>query len=254
MLLMLPMLTVLMTCIIVVNRVPNVSKEGLQPYDHIVCTTKNVADVPPTLCELIAPAVTPGHTVITLIQNGLNIERPFFVEFPQNIVLSGVSMIGSHEISHGYIEHDDNDQLIIGAFRNPFMDQTKEQAAAERFVRVYSAAGKTDCTYSSDVGWTRWRKLIYNACLNPVCAITNLDTGRIRLADDAVLNLVKPAMEEIRAAAKAAGHELPEDIADKMINVDPLTMYLPPSMQGDMRKVSLPPQQRYRYFPVICSC
>ncbi len=74
----------------IVNNVPNVSKEALQPHDYIVCTTKNVADVPPFLYDLIAPAVTPGHTVIVLIQNGLNIEKPIFAGFPQNIVLSGI--------------------------------------------------------------------------------------------------------------------------------------------------------------------
>ena len=223
----------------IVNNVPNVSKEALQPYDYLVCTTKNIPDNPPTLCELIGPAVTPGHTIIVLIQNGLNIEKPVFAAFPQNIVLSGISMIGSHEWSHGIIEHDDSDLLDIGPFRNPLLDTAREQAAAEAFVRMYSAGGKTACNYKPDVGWGRWRKLIYNACLNPICAITGLDTGRIRLADGAVANLVKPAMEEIRAAAKATGHDLPEDIADTMINIDPLTMYLPPSMLGDMKKVSM---------------
>ncbi len=149
-------------------------------------------------------------------------------------------MIGSHEWSHGNIEHDDNDLLDIGPFHNPLLDPTQENAAAEAFVRIYSAGGKTACNYKPEVGWGRWRKLIYNACLNPICAITSLDTGRIRLADDAIAGLVKPAMEEIRAAAKAMGHDLPEDIADSMINIDPLTMYLPPSMMGDMKKVSTP--------------
>ena len=222
----------------VVNNIPNVSKQALQPYDYVVCTTKNVADVPPSLSDLIAPAVTPEHSVIVLIQNGLNIENPVFAAFPQNIVLSGISMIGSHEWSHGNIEHDDNDLLDIGPFRNPLLNQEKEESAAAEFVRIYSAGGKTVCKYKPDVGWGRWRKLIYNACLNPICAITSLDTGRIRLADDAIAGLVKPAMEEIRAAAKAMGHDLPEDIADTMINIDPLTMYLPPSMMGDMKKVS----------------
>jgi ketopantoate reductase len=64
-----------------------------------------------------------------------------------------------------------------------------------------------------------------------------LDTGRIRLADGTIDGLVKPAMEEIRAAAKAVGVDLPPDVCDFMINIDPLTMYLPPSMLGDIRKV-----------------
>lgn len=206
-------------------------------FDYIVCTTKNVPDCPPTLAELISPAVIPGHTVIVLIQNGLNIEKPMFQAFPDNIVLSGVSMIGSHEIAHGVIEHDDNDRVYIGPFHNPRLSAEREAETAKDFIRLYSAGGKCICEFADDVPFSRWRKLIYNACLNSICALTGLDTGRIRLADGAVESLVRPAMEEIRAAAKANGVSLPEDICDTMINMDPLNMYLPPSMLIDLRKV-----------------
>jgi 2-dehydropantoate 2-reductase len=220
----------------VVNAIPTAKEDS--PFDYIVCTTKNAPDIPPDLSTLISPAVTPKHTVIVLIQNGLNIEKPLFQQFPNNIVLSGVSMIGSHEVASGVIEHDFPDKLIVGAFRNSNLDPKEEDAAAKRFVQSYSAGGKTECEFTDNVGFSRWRKLIYNACLNPICAITNLDTGRIRLADGAIESLVRPAMEEIRAAAKAAGHDLPADVCDTMIEVDPLTLYLPPSMLADVRKVS----------------
>jgi 2-dehydropantoate 2-reductase len=208
------------------------------PFDYIVCTTKNIPDVPPTLADQIAPAITPNHTVIVLIQNGLNIEKLLLDKFPHNIVLSGVSMIGSSETAPGVIEHDFPDELIVGAFRNPNVDPATEDAAAKRFVELYSAGGKTVCTFTDAVSFSRWRKLIYNACLNPICAITGLDTGRVRLADGVVETVVRPAMEEIKAAAKAAGYDLPNDIVDVMIEMDPLTMYLPPSMLTDVRKVS----------------
>lgn len=84
----------------------------------------------------------------------------------------------------------------------------------------------------------RWKKLVYNACLNPICAITGLDTGRIRLADGSVDGLLKPAMREIIAAAKsAAGVELDEGTIDSTIDMDPLESYLKPSMQQDLEKV-----------------
>jgi ketopantoate reductase len=43
-------------------------------------------------------------------------------------------------------------------------------------------------------------------------------------------------MEEIRAAAKLFGHDMPEDVIRKTITVDPVDMYLPPSMLTDVRK------------------
>lgn len=176
----------------VVYGVPDVTDRA--QFDYVVCVTKNISDVPPSVSDLIKPAVTPGKTIIVLVQNGLNIEEPLLAAFPANIVLSGVSLIGANEPEAGFIQHDFPDTLFVGPFRNPNRDPADEKAAAEDFVRIYSAGGKTVCSYNADVGWTRWRKLVYNACLNPICAITGLDTGRIRLADGAVEGLVRPAM------------------------------------------------------------
>ncbi|KAJ9359868.1 2-dehydropantoate 2-reductase family protein [Paecilomyces variotii] len=227
------------------NTVPDIKQEGTTPFKYIVCTTKNVPDVQPTLVDIIRPAVTPGYSNIVLIQNGLNIERPVIKAYPENVVLSGVSFCGSHEISPGEIVHEDDDELYIGAFRNPSLDATAEDAAAQDFVARYGAGGKCKPEYSPHVGFTRWRKLMYNACLNSICAATGLDTGRLQLADGALDGLVRPAMEEIRTAAKACGHDLPAELVELMIRLDPIPMYNPPSMLVDIRK------RRYCEFEVI---
>lgn len=78
---------------------------------------------------------------------------------------------------------------------------------------------------------------MYNACLNPICAVTGLDTGRVRLADGVVEGLVRPAMREVVEAAQRVGVELGEEVVDFMIGVDPLEIYLAPSMLADVRKV-----------------
>ncbi|KAI7163820.1 hypothetical protein D0869_04848 [Hortaea werneckii] len=218
----------------IVNTVPTTDRSG-RPFDYVVCVTKNVADVPRPMSDLIRPAVA-ENTVIVLIQNGLNIEILMFAALPTNVVLSSVSMIGASKPKPGEIEQGFNDILYIGAFRILNLEADKETAAAQAFVKMYGAGGKTQCECNADVGWTRWRKLVYNACLKPICAITDLDTGRIRLADGAVEGLVRPAMKEIIAAAKASGNHLPPTIADDMINMDPLDLYLPPSMLQDLRK------------------
>ncbi|PWY83377.1 2-dehydropantoate 2-reductase family protein [Aspergillus heteromorphus CBS 117.55] len=194
--------------------IPDVKEENLPPYRYIIVTAKNYPDVPPTVAELIQPAVTPGYTRIVLIQNGLNIEKPLIAAFPSNIVLSGVSFCGSHEVATGKIIHEDDDELYVGAFRNPQLNSTEEDEAAQEFCAIYGAGGKCKPEFNANVGFSRWRKLLYNACLNSICAITDLDTGQIQLADGAIDDLVRPAMEEIRAAAKACGHDLPAELVD----------------------------------------
>lgn len=227
-------------------------KENLPPFDYIVCTTKNYPDIPPSLASLIAPAVTAGHTVIVLVQNGLNIEKPLFEAFPSNIVLSGVSMIDSFEKEKGWIVHEFEDQLVIGAWNNPNFDaegRKKELEKAKEFMKIYRGSegegadrpkGRPDvrlCKTDEEVKWGRWRKLVFNSALNPICAITGLDDARIRLADGAAEGLVRPAMREIVATAAKLGYVLPEDIVETMINMDPIDLYLKPSMLSDAEKV-----------------
>lgn len=221
----------------VTNHIPDASEASLLPFDYIVCATKNCPDIKPTLPTLISPALTPGHTVVVLIQNGLNIEKPLFEAFPQNIVLSGVSMIDCHEAESGHIIHELPDLLHLGPFRNPNIDLEDEEAAAQAFIKMYAAARKTECLYCEDVPLARWKKLVFNACLNPICAITGLDDARVRLADGAVEGLVRPVMMEIVATARALGHVLPEDYIDTVTNFDPIDLYLQPSMQYDTEKV-----------------
>ncbi|KAF5642442.1 2-dehydropantoate 2-reductase [Fusarium tjaetaba] len=208
-----------------------------RPFDFIVCCTKNIPDIIPTLCDIIAPAVTPGHTAIVLIQNGLNIERPFSHQFQNNVIVSGISRIDAHELAPGIIEHKQNDVLHIGAFNNPSLHFKVQEMAAKRFVEIYGMGGKTTCLYKPDVNFDRWSKLVYNASFNPICALTHLNTGELQRTGRAVDTLVIPAMKEVMAVAKKEGHELPERIIDDTIKSNPIHDNITPSMQIDLEKV-----------------
>lgn len=84
----------------------------------------------------------------------------------------------------------------------------------------------------------RWRKLVYNACYNSICAITGTDTSRLRFYEFPIENLVRPLMLEIVAIAKAAGHQLPDSIVEDTIKSQPIQTFFRPSMQQDIEKVS----------------
>ncbi|KAF7515923.1 hypothetical protein G7054_g14367 [Neopestalotiopsis clavispora] len=209
------------------------------PYDFVVITTKNIMDCSHNVISEISGCISPGFTVIVLIQNGLNIERPYFEKFPDNIVLSGISMIGAQEVRPGVIQQTSPDKLSIGAFHNAQLDPQSEVEAAKRFVAIYAASGRASCTYTTDANWHRWRKLVYNASFNPIAAITGLDTGTLRLSNPDARILISNAMAEIIAAAKASGFELPANIAETMIDSDPIEDHFVPSMLQDVRKFRL---------------
>ncbi|KAG8162765.1 hypothetical protein KVR01_007243 [Diaporthe batatas] len=216
------------------NTIPKVKEEDLH-YNYVVIATKNIADIPPSMPEVIAPAITPGRTNILLLQNGLNIERPFIKAFPTNPILSGITVIGASENPSGTIKHDNYDISYIGAFDNPGVDPATSQAAARAFVDLYGACPAVTCTYDADVPFSRWRKLLYNASFNTVAAVLRMDVSTMRASEHVVDDLVRPLMLEIvAAAAAAAGVVLPRAEVEKIITVDLYASFFVPSMAQDV--------------------
>lgn len=180
-----------------------------------------------------------------LVQNGLNIEKPFEQAFPNNIILSGVSLCGAEEPVPGRIIHNDSDRLLVGAFANVEIAVQAKAEAAQAFVTMYKASGNVKAELDENVAFTRWRKVAFNAVYNSICALTDLDTSRLHLSSvenpdregDIIDSLIRPATEEIRdAARKASGVELGTDVIDSLIESDPINGFIMPSMQQDLRK------------------
>ncbi|KAK3985266.1 putative 2-dehydropantoate 2-reductase [Cladorrhinum sp. PSN332] len=218
--------------------IPNVAREThLQPYDFIVVATKNVADIPPSVADIIAPAVTPKRTAIALLQNGLNIEKPIIASFPSNPVISGVPYIGAIEKPLGTIKHVNHDRLIVSPFINPNIPASRSENAAKSFREAYSCRGVT-CEYEPDVRKARWRKLLYNASYNTVAAILGMDTSRMRVSEHVIDSLVRPVMKEIQQAAKvvAPGVELSDQLIEDLIRIDTFEGFFRPSMLQDVEK------------------
>lgn len=212
------------------------ARENMLPFDYVVVTTKNIAEVPPSVAELIAPAVTKGKTAIVLSQNGLDIEQPLIERFPTNPILSSISLIGATETAHGVILHDDKDAQYISAFAHPGVAAEVGEAAARRYVDVYNGSGRLDIRYEADAQFVRWRKLVYNASFNPVAAVLRMDTARMRMSRHVVDELIRPVMLEIVAAARACGHALPDGVVERTIRVDPTDTAFKPSMCQDIEK------------------
>lgn len=225
----------------ILNAIPNTqTKSTVEGYDYVVVTTKNIPDVSPTVVDLIEPAITPGHTTIILIQNGINIDKPIRQKFPTNTVLSGVQLIGAEETSPGVILHNERDRCRIGVFIEgksevPESDRVK----AQLFIDAYNACGKVDCRYDTNVERTRWLKLVYNASFNSVAAALNMNVTQMRLSEHIIDDLVKPIMHEIMNISSALGHHVPETLITEMIMVDGLESWFMPSMGQDVARGNL---------------
>lgn len=201
------------------------------PYDFVIVSTKNLPDVI-KMEDVVEPVITPGVTTIVLIQNGFDNGRPYIAKYPENVCLSGVSHIGSHN-HNGVIDQSQPDKCVISYFENTNLALDLQKEKAEQFVDLYSN-DINDVSYFADVKWYRYRKLVYNATLNTVCALVDLDTGRLQMSGT-LESVSIPAMREVIKVAKSDGVELPKDIINEIVHSDD-GGYFEPSMRVDVRK------------------
>lgn len=132
--------------------------------------------------------------------------------------------------------HNDPDILQIAPYHNTNIDSKTQMVACKNFAEMYTLGGAKAIVHD-DVTWQRWRKLLWNASFNTVCAITDIDSGAIQ-DSDALETLIRPAMRDIIAIAQASGVALPEELEDEMVMFTPKEARLRPSMQVDARKQS----------------
>lgn len=202
-------------------------------------TTKNIPDISPTVPDIIAPAVTPGKTVVVLSQNGINIEKPLIARFPTNPLVSSVVYTGATETAPAKIYNDDPEFQKIGAFSSPQVPKDVAEEAAKRFVAIYNPHGTLNIVHEPNVAAVRWRKIAYNGTFNPVASILRMDNPRMRMSRHIIDDLILPAVAEIRAIAKADGVTLQEDLIDAIMHQDPNDTAFKPSMCQDYEKGNL---------------
>lgn len=219
------------------SAVPNVSEAEAQAFDYIVCTTKMIQEARPSIAELIRSAVTPGRTTIVLVQNGLNIEAPHFELFPDNVVLSGISWMGSCEREKGIVVQDYTDKLLLGPFRNMKLEPEWEAEVAKDFMERYRAGGKAEVVFDHDVGRTRWDKLLYNATVNPLCAILEMSVGDLG-GSGVAETIIRPAVLELVSIAGSLGIEIEDDKVEATLQAVMAGGNFEPSMLADRKKAS----------------
>lgn len=244
--------------------------KGYTTFDYILIVTKNLPELVKT-ADLIRPAMIKKkqeednnngsklvYPTVVLIQNGIGIEQPIIDEYPEAVVLSGVSMIGSHNFG-GRIEQYEHDILAIGYYNpacktlcHPSLAKPQDTSSSEnaypysvdfleqeahKFIDLYNTCGRVSCSYVADLIRARWRKLVYNSAINTICSLIQVDVGRCFLSS-LDTSIIIPAMQEVLAIAKSSGYDLLKDepdLCDKMLRADE-GLYYKPSMQIDEEK------------------
>jgi 2-dehydropantoate 2-reductase len=182
-------------------------------------------ELPGALAEL-ARVLTPDGVVVPLL-NGLDAEDVTAQYVGAQRTIAGVAYMSAGIVEPGVVYEHGHTKLGFAAYR-PGQERTVASLVA------YVAEAGIPAQAHEDAAAMLWSKMVWNAPFNAICALADLNAGAV-LAQDA--DLVKQAMREVIAVARAHGVALPDLLVDGMLHVTrsefPDTE---PSMLQDVRR------------------
>ncbi len=148
----------------------------------------------------LAPHLAPGAVVASL-QNGVdNVER---IRQASGIdALAAVVYVAAAMTGPGQVRHTGRGDLVVG---DPAGVRGEE---AGRLAALFARAG-VPCVVSDNIRGELWTKMAMNCAYNAVSALVRAQYGRI-VQDPAARAVLRRAVEETAAVARAAGVRLPD--------------------------------------------
>ncbi len=157
-----------------------------------------------------------GPRILSL-QNGIDNERLIAATIGTARTIGGLAVrIGGHVVRPGRIEAKGPAQVILGAWPTTQLNR-RCQNALPALVDTFSAAG-IPTQLSEDIRLELWKKLLINNGVNPLSALTGLDTRTLSnhpQLGDSVFRL----MQEAAQAARSDGVELGAGDVDAMFDL-----------------------------------
>lgn len=186
----------------VVQSCEEAATQDLRPFDYVVLTCKVVPGIYP---KIIKPVITPGHTVIALLQNGIGIEQEYLDAFPDNHIVTAATYCATVQRPPGVIAHQEVERLHIGSYPS-----SAPNTHAQAFISLLHQAGATAILFD-DVQGERWYKLLLNAAWNPICALTQSSDVEFMQSSEGATDFVLDVMMEAREIAKAQGYDIAKE-------------------------------------------
>jgi len=214
--------------------------EEIGPVDVVLIGLKTTAN--DQFAKLLPPLVAPQTAILTL-QNGLGNEEALAKIFPPEQILGGLCFVCLNRIEPGVIDHQAHGKIVMGEFNRWPEPRTHDIASAIRHSGV-------PCAVSDSLAKARWEKLVWNIPFNGLgvasaagleaFSLENLKlktqnssclTTDLLLADPHWHALVHELMLEVITAARAQGHDVAFELADKMIkNTSEMGAYKPSTL------------------------
>jgi 2-dehydropantoate 2-reductase len=183
-------------------------------FDLIILTIKGTQTE--SLLNQIRDWANAGSKQVPLLslQNGIDNEPLIEQSLSRSRTLGGLAVkIGGHVISPGVIEATGPAQVVMGLWPS----KSSNSALANRiedFAKVFIESG-IPTTLTDNIELELWKKLLINNGVNPLSALTELDT-RTLTSHPVYGDIVYRLMLETASVAEAVGVQVPAKDVDAM--------------------------------------
>jgi len=196
---------------------------NLSQADVIIITTKSY-DTEEAMKQLSSFART--STFLSL-QNGLGNEE--IISKYASKVIGGVTSHGATFLKEGEIYHAGIGETVIGNFKGVTKKKLNEICSA------FNSAG-IETIVSNNIRRDIWAKVIVNAAINPLTAITRLRNGFILKISELEELMIATCKEAVKVASLAGINFSYQDLIEKTRKVAELTSENESSMLQDVKR------------------
>jgi len=188
-----------------------VARYAPDDFDAIVVTLKSTATE--TMLAELGPWLYHGKVPVLSLQNGVDNEPALASLLGEHRVLGGLAVrIGGHIVQPGVVEAEGPAQIVMGEW--PLAAGSDHRGLLLQELQAEFEAAGIPTTVSENIRYELWRKLVINNGVNPLSALTGLDTRSLTHHPE-FQKIVHGMMAETVAASKADNVNLgPEDLAE----------------------------------------
>lgn len=137
-------------------------------------------------------------------------------------------------MSPGIVQHGKSEDMQIGLFPNPQVDQTAEQQRLNTFAELLRN-GQTRFQILEDMQPQRWEKVVWNAAWNSVTALTLVDTQTWLHSSSEAEPFTRQLMQEVITIARGCGVPVKEGLIDDLMDKVNSLPGIGSSMQTDCK-------------------
>ncbi len=189
-----------------------VASQSAASFDLILLTVK--AGATEELIQSLQAWLCQSETPVLSLQNGVDNEVAIASVVGHERTIGGLAVrIGGHIVAPGSIEATGVAQVIMGAWRSA-VENPSLHARLQPWVDCFNQAA-IPTLLSEQIQKELWRKLLINNGVNPLSALTRMDT-RTLTSHPELTAVVYAMMEEVALAAKADGVAIDRGDIDEM--------------------------------------